>query len=241
MYPKKSEEFYEQKYRTEGEPWGYAKFAVEVLRHEFVINTAKALKPNYVRVLDVGCGKGHLTFRLNGLAAEVVGIDVSKTAVEKSALFAENLTSDKNATKFQFVTKNILTADFPNNHFDLILLCDGIEEWFSGDEEKMEALKNANKFLKPGGYAILSDYQKPHHFEYFISFINKSPLKVQKSFPLNDRLCYQFYSWLKMGANLKIVKQLFASRSIAKVLVKISSWLGKKGSKHICVVAQKAN
>lgn len=239
MVSNKSEEFYEQKYRNETEPWGYSGYAVEMLRYELIVKTAKSLKSNYTRVLDVGCSKGQLTFLLNGIAPEVIGIDVSKTAVNHAALNAKNSSSKDNPTKFIFAVKNILNADFPDNHFDLILLCDGIEEWFSDEKEKMAALRKTNQLLKPGGYAILSDYQKPQHFASFVNFITHSPLKVVKSFPLNDRLCYQFNSWFKMGEKLKIAKQLFANKTIAKGLMGISSLLGKNGSKHFCVVVQK--
>ncbi len=238
---KKSEEFYEQKYRNEKEPWGYTGFAVEILRHEFVVATAKKLKSNYSRILDVGCGKGRLTFLLNGLAPEVIGIDVSQTAVNLAELYKKDLKAKENFTQFNFAAKNILTADFPENYFDLILLCDGIEEWFEGDAEKMAALKKVNTLLMPGGYAILSDYQKPRHFDSFVKSISDSPLKVFKWLLLNDRFCYQFNSWFKKGENFKVVQWFYANRTIAKVLMRISSLFGKNGSKHICIVAQKVN
>jgi SAM-dependent methyltransferase len=236
---KTSEEFYEKKYQNEKEPWGYSEIAVEVLRHEFIVKTANEIKPKYKRILDVGCGKGQLTFLFNGLANEIVGVDVSQTAVNQASASAEKFTNDTNETKYEFAVDNILTPNFPENYFDLILLCDGIEEWFKDEREKTQALQNVHKLLMPGGYAILSDYQKPQHFASFVNFISQSPLIVVKSLCLNDRLCYQFNSWFKMFEKAEFVKWIYANKNFAKVLMRISSLFGVNGSKHFCVVAQK--
>jgi SAM-dependent methyltransferase len=236
---KKSSDFYEQKYLDEKEPWGYNRFAVEKLRHEFVVKTARILKTNYSRILDVGCGKGHLTFRFHGLSKEIIGMDISKTAVDKSSSFSQNNYPDNIHTQYSFVNSCILNVNFPENHFDLILLCDGISEWFSNEVDKINALKKAHDLLMPGGVVILSDYQKPANFEAYVNFISSSSLKIEKLLYHNDRLCYQFYSWFKKVENFRIIRMLFGSIILARLLMVISSLMGKNGSKHIFVIARK--
>jgi SAM-dependent methyltransferase len=235
----KSADFYEQKYLNEKEPWGYNKYAVEILRHKFVVQSALNLKTEYNRILDVGCGKGNLTFCLDGLSQEIVGMDISKTAIEKSLNFLQNNLSNKNTAQYRFVNSSILDISFPENHFDLILLCDGISEWFSDDKDKLSALQKTNDLLAPGGFVILSDYQKPGHFGIYVDFISGSSLKIEKLLFLNDRLCYQFYSWFKKIEEYRITKMVFGSIIIARLLMSISSLFGKNGSKHIFVIARK--
>ncbi len=240
----KNSEYFEQLYSREEEPWEYSKKAVEVLRHEFVVKTACSLKPNYSRILDVGCGKGRLTFLFNGLAPEILGIDVSKTAVQQAETYVNKLSQHGNPaiadnSRFHFSETNITNTSFPNNYFDLILLCDGLEGWHLSMNEKENVLAESFRLLMPGGFVILTDYLKHERFSAFEAIISNSPLKIVRSVYLNDRFAYQFNSWFKMGEKLKAVQWLFANKPIAKGLMKISSLFGKRGSKHFCVIATK--
>ncbi|TSA26238.1 MAG: class I SAM-dependent methyltransferase [Ignavibacteriales bacterium] len=240
----KNSEYFEQLYSSNEEPWEYSKKAVEVLRHEFVVKTACSLKPNYSRILDVGCGKGRLTFLFNGLAPEILGIDVSKTAVQQAETYVNKLSQHGNLAKadnsrFHFSETNITNSSFPANHFDLILLCDGLEGWHLSMNEKEKVLAESFRLLMPGGFVILTDYLKHERFSEFETIISNSPLKIVRSVYLNDRFAYQFNSWFKMGEKLKVVQWIFANKSLAKGLMKISSLFGKRGSKHFCVIATK--
>ncbi|MFA5804094.1 MAG: class I SAM-dependent methyltransferase [Melioribacteraceae bacterium] len=242
----KNSEYFEQLYYSNEEPWEYSKKAVEVLRHEFVVKTACSLKPNYSRILDVGCGKGRLTFLFNGLAPEILGIDVSKTAVQQAETYVNKLSQLENPvqadnSRFHFSETNITNSSFPANHFDLVLLCDGLEGWHLDKTEKEKVLTESFRLLVPGGFVILTDYLKHEHFSAFEAIISKSPLKIVRSVYLNDRFAYQFNSWFKMGEKLKVVQWIFANKILAKGLMKISSLFGKRGSKHICVIAAKTN
>lgn len=240
----KNSEYFEQLYLGEDEPWEYSKKAVEVLRHEFVVKTACSLKPNYSRILDVGCGKGKLTFLFNGFASEILGIDVSKTAVQQAKTYAEKLSHHGNLAKannsrFHFSEADITNISFPANHFDLVLLCDGLEGWHLSVNEKEKALAETFRILSPGGFVILTDYLKPESFSAFEEIVANSPLKIFRSVYLNDRFVYQFNSWFKIGEKLKAVQWLYANKTIAKGLMKISSLFGKRGSKHFCIIATK--
>ena len=240
----KNSEYFEQLYSREEEPWEYSKKAVEVLRHEFVVKTACSLKPNFSRILDVGCGKGQLTFLFNGLAPKIFGIDVSKTAVQQAESYANKLSQHGNPTKadnsqFHFLKTSITNTAFPDNYFDLILLCDGLEGWHLSMNEKEKVLAETFRLLMPGGFVILTDYQKPERLSAFEALVSNSPLKIVRSVYLNDRFAYQFNSWFKMGEELKIVQRLYANKAIAKGLMKISSFFGKRGSKHFSVIATK--
>jgi ubiquinone/menaquinone biosynthesis C-methylase UbiE len=240
MSKEKSEEFYEQKYKSESEPWEYSKKAVEVLRHDFILRTALFLKSGYTRILDVGCSKGQLTSLFRGMSPEIYGIDVSETALvfaKKSFDEAENKPGD--TCQYFFKKENITSLSFPENSFDLVLLCDGIFEWFMINENRIQALKETHRVLMKKGFVILSDYGNQKYFDEYLALVKASGLEVFATYRCNDRLCYQFNSWLKAVEKSIIARKLIESKLIARFLIKVSSLFGAKGSKHIFVVATK--
>ena len=235
----KSEEFYENKYQHENEPWEYSKKAVEILRHEFIVELADSLNIILLNTLDVGCGKGNLIFQLDGMSKLILGIDVSETALSQ-ARSKYQTSRAKFKSEYFFSKDNITSTSLPNNYFDLVLLCDGIKEWFDDDKKRITALKETSRIMKFGGVAIISDYQKAKNFDNYIKMISSSPLKIVNVVYFHDRLCYQFYSWFKAIEKNFIIKNLYKSRILAKVLIKISSLFGRKGAKHLFVVAIKS-
>ena len=240
MSKEKSEEFYEQKYKNESEPWEYSKKAVEVLRHDFTLRTALSLKSSYTKILDVGCIKGQLTFLFGGVSPEIYGIDVSETALayaKKS--FDEAKKKSGGSCQYFFEKENITSLSFPEKSFDLVLLCDGIFEWFINNENRLQALKETHRVLMKGGFVILCDYGNQKYFDEYLALVNASGLEVVSTYRFNDRLCYQFNSWLKAVEKNIIAQKLIESRLIARFLMKVSSLFGAKGSKHIFVVATK--
>lgn len=241
MNLEKSEEFYEQKYRSESEPWEYSKKAVEVLRHKFVLKTALSLKNGYTKILDVGCSKGQLTSLLHGLAPEIYGIDVSETALANAKKFVDSETEEYSeaACKYFFLKENINSLSFSENSFDLVLLCDGIFEWFSSNDSRLQALKETHRVLMKDGFAIICDYGNQKYFDDYLALVRASGLEVYAVYPFNDRLCYQFNSWLKAVEKNFLARMIIESKVVAHFLMKISSLSGMKGSKHIFVVATK--
>jgi len=240
MNKEKSEEFYEQKYKNESEPWEYSKKAVEVLRHEFIVKLALTLKKKYLRILDAGCSKGQLTSLFRGMSPEIYGIDVSETALayaKKS--FDEAKDKSGSSCQYFFKKENITSLSFPENSFDLVLLCDGIFEWFMNNENRLQALKETHRVLMKGGFVILSDYGNQKYFDEYLALIKASGLEVSATYRCNDRLCYQFNSWLKAVEKGIIARKLIENKLIARLLMKVSSLFGAKGSKHIFVVATK--
>ncbi|MBA4407177.1 hypothetical protein C0389_07885 [bacterium] len=240
MNKEKSEEFYEQKYKNESEPWEYSKKAVEVLRHDFTLRTVLSLKSSYTRVLDVGCSKGQLTALFRSISLEIYGIDVSETALayaKKS--FDESNSKNNFLHKYFFQKENITALTFSGDTFDLVLLCDGIFEWFMNYESRLQALKETYRVLMKNGFVILCDYGNQKYFDDYLALVNASGLEVVSTHRFNDRLCYQFNSWLKAAEKNILAQKLIESRLIARFLMKVSSMFGVNGSKHIFVVATK--
>ena len=105
-------------------------------RHLRTVDRLLGPKPGE-RILEVGCGRGHLTKRLRDLGADAVGIDANPHASE------------------QAVTEGVLTMDaaelaFDDDSFDKVVSVHAIEHIPPIDE----AFAEMSRVLKPGGHAL---------------------------------------------------------------------------------------
>jgi ubiquinone/menaquinone biosynthesis C-methylase UbiE len=73
------------------------------------------IDPTGLRVLEIGCGDGRLTWHYAGSAATVVGIDPSEESIAK----ARAAVPAKLAGRVRFEVKDVLELDEPASAFDL--------------------------------------------------------------------------------------------------------------------------
>jgi SAM-dependent methyltransferase len=234
---------FERLYATEREPWTYSERAAEVLRHDFLHKTVSGLRPHYRRILDVGCSVGQLTSRLVGLGPAVQGMDVSPTAVARARERCEAARrgyQDGTPTVFRFCVGSSVDPPFRDDAFDLILMCDGLHSWRLTPEEQARTLERAHRLLAPGGYVVLTDHLKPHHFRVILDRVRASPLEVVSVRYLHNRLWYSLERGLSRFRERQAVRALLASRSVARALGAVSRLAGKRGAKHLCIVARRA-
>jgi ubiquinone/menaquinone biosynthesis C-methylase UbiE len=88
------------------------------------------------RVLEVGCGSGHLTTRLANRGVDIVGIDANPNTIDVSG-------SDR------VLCMRAEALDFPDDEFDAIVSVHAIEHI----PELEDALAEMARVLKPGGRA----------------------------------------------------------------------------------------
>jgi SAM-dependent methyltransferase len=74
-----SEEFFERKYRADGDPWNFATSPYEQQRYEIILRAIDHRR--YRRALEPGCSVGVLTSRLASFCEEVAAFDISPSAV----------------------------------------------------------------------------------------------------------------------------------------------------------------
>jgi ubiquinone/menaquinone biosynthesis C-methylase UbiE len=103
------------------------------------------------RVLELGCGTGEyaLWYAANG-AKEVVGVDLS----DGSLALANKKKEEAKIQNVQFIKKNILELDFPDNSFDYVYSVGVLHH--TGDPYK--GFQHLCRVVKPDGLVIVSLY-----------------------------------------------------------------------------------
>ena len=103
------------------------------------------------RVLDMGCGYGEAATTLaRQFRCSVTAIDIS----DENITFARQLSVDKNVSHLiSFETRNLMTADFAERPFDLVLAEGGVLSFIS----RASGLAKASSWLLPRGWFAFSD------------------------------------------------------------------------------------
>jgi len=228
---KRQASFFEDLHRQESEPWSFSKRGVEVLRHEWVATTARALRPP--RVADIGCSFGQLTRRIAEFAPELLAIDVSATAVSVAKERCKPI-------RPHFVAGAAMALPVACGSIDLVIASDGIYSWNLDYGERAIALSELHRITRPGGHVLLTEHTRRERFPDFISEVEASGLEIESVNYLADRPWYQVESWFKAVQHLGIVDAARRSVTIARGFRALGRLLGPVASRHICVLARRA-
>ena len=113
---------------------------------------AATAAPKGGRVLDVGCGPGHLANRLardHGL--EVTGLDLDLMMIERARANAEPaVPAERRPT---FVVGGVAALPFPDASFDLVVSTLSMHHWADAKAGQVEI----GRVLRPGGRALVWD------------------------------------------------------------------------------------
>lgn len=114
-----------------------------VSRRRFAIEMTEAKVPTGGKILDVGCGTGHLAAELARRGYQTWGTDLSEAMIQYAR-------EHYDAERFQ--TADIEKLPFPDNTFDGIV-CLGVMEYLASDGP---ALREMRRVLKPGGHVVIT-------------------------------------------------------------------------------------
>lgn len=120
----------------------------DVHQREFEIETIKKFLNKDQRVLDLGCGNGFTTCKINHLVKEIVGIDFSPEMIERAK--REN---DIDGSNIKFIVGDARNLNL-DEKFDVIITqrCFiNILDW----EKQQESLKTVSSLLKEGGLYLM--------------------------------------------------------------------------------------
>lgn len=117
-------------------------------------------------ILDIGCGSGRMLRILKDFEIFYCGIDISSNQIN----YAKKEDTGK-IKKTEFIAKDILDANFDENSFDIIL-CIATFHHIKTKREKIALLKNIYKWLKPGGYLLMTNWNlfQNSYIKYIINF-----------------------------------------------------------------------
>jgi SAM-dependent methyltransferase len=248
---------FEEKYQREGEPWSYSDRAAEILRHQYVIETTERLaatmrgsdkidgvnsQSHRLRLLDLGCSNGQLTYRLGqafpAARAEIFSLDISPTAVE-TAQKAVQSRAESREGDFFFLAASATELPFAGCVFDIVVVSDGLHGWELPPELQRQVLAEVFRVLKPSGYALFTDYLHPKKYDELEAILRQSPLQVKAVEYLYDRFWYRFESFTRALHRFAPVRAALRSVAFAKLLKRFARLRGKYGSKHICIITQR--
>lgn len=227
---------FEQMHQVRTEPFDYSRSGAEILRHEFVFETARRLVPRPARLLDVGCSLGQLTVRLSALPEVLVAMDLSRAAIARARVALART----DGARLRFVVGSGTAMPFRAGRFDLVNICDGLHSWNLGPEERAAALAESCRVARPGGgYVLLTEYLRPERFAGFEREVRASPLEVAEVAYLYNRPWYQFRTWFKAVRHRAWVRSVLGSVTLARLLRALARPFGPRASRHICIVARR--
>lgn len=114
---------------------------------QFISNLVDALTLNHGdRVLDMGCGAGRHSIKLNKLGFDVTGIDLSAANIAKA--------SESQKAGLQFIQHDMRNP-LPGKTFDAIFNLFTSFGYFDSPHENMRVLEAAHRMLTPEGIFVL--------------------------------------------------------------------------------------
>lgn len=131
----------------------YLNSAVHAQGSEFALLQAEVAGRSDARVLDLGCGAGHVSFQVAPLVGEVVAYDLSAqmlAVVDKAAV-------ERGLNNLRTVHGAAESLPFADGEFDFVFSRYSAHHW----SDLAVALREVRRVLKPGGVAAFIDVASP--------------------------------------------------------------------------------
>jgi SAM-dependent methyltransferase len=119
--------------------------------------------PAGARVLEVGCGPGHLSIRLarhHGL--EVTGLDLDPAMITRARANTDRPATDDQHQP-EFLVGDVAALAFPDRSFDLVVSTLSMHHW----ADPAAGLAEIGRVLRPGARSLIWDFRpgvRPHLF-----------------------------------------------------------------------------
>jgi SAM-dependent methyltransferase len=138
-----------------------------------------AVAPDGARVLEVGCGPGHLSIQLarqHGL--DVSGLDLDPAMIERARANADRA-GEGDERRPSFLVGDVASLPFPDGSFDLVVSTMSMHHW----ADPTAGLAEINRVLRPGARALIWDFRpgvRPFHavLPDVVEHTHGSPLRV---------------------------------------------------------------
>jgi SAM-dependent methyltransferase len=145
--------------------------------------------PDGARVLEVGCGPGHLSTRLaHHHGFDVTGLDLDPAMIARAQANADR-PRNGDQRRPSFLVGNVASLAFPDGSFDLVVSTLSMHHW----ADPTAGLAEIGRVLRPGGRALIWDFRpgvRPHlfgprhvHIPDPLHHTRSSPLRVVNATP----------------------------------------------------------
>lgn len=139
-----------------GDPVGYDSMSRVLLSslYQGIAADIAATAPRGARVLEVGCGPGHLSIRLareHGL--DVTGLDLDPAMIERARANGDRIGPDDIGRRPSFLAGDVASLPFPDGSFELVVSTFSMHHW----THPPAGLAEIGRVLRPGGRALVWD------------------------------------------------------------------------------------
>jgi 2-polyprenyl-3-methyl-5-hydroxy-6-metoxy-1,4-benzoquinol methylase len=142
-----SEEFFERKYREDGDPWNFATSQYEQQRYDIILRSINHRR--YRRALEPGCSVGVFSSGLASFCDEVEAFDIAPSAVAVARERCRELTNVR-------LSSAALSEYRIGGKFDLIVLSE-IGYYFNVSELRRISIRLVSHLL-PGGVIVAAHW-----------------------------------------------------------------------------------
>jgi SAM-dependent methyltransferase len=140
----------------------FSRFLLGQLYRRIAADVA-AVAPDGARVLEVGCGPGHLSVQLAGQhRLEVTGLDLDPAMIARAAANIDRA-ANRGGRRPSFLVGDVAALAFPDRSFDLVVSTLSMHHW----ADPTAALAEIGRVLRPGARALIWDFRpgvRPHLF-----------------------------------------------------------------------------
>ena len=137
-----------------------------------IVATSEVTAPEGARVLEVGCGPGHLSVRLarrHGL--DVTGLDLDPAMIERARANADGAVGGEER-RLSFLVGDVASMPFPDETFDLVVSTMSMHHW----ADPAAGLAEIYRVLRPGARALVWDFRPG-----FVPFHGRMPDPVEQT------------------------------------------------------------
>jgi SAM-dependent methyltransferase len=113
-----------------------------------------AVAPDGARVLEVGCGPGHLATRLAHHGFDVTGLDLDPAMIARARANTYRAVN-RGGRQPSFLVGDVAALAFPDRSFDLVVSTLSMHHW----ADPAAGLAEIGRVLRPGGRALIWDFR----------------------------------------------------------------------------------
>jgi 2-polyprenyl-3-methyl-5-hydroxy-6-metoxy-1,4-benzoquinol methylase len=191
---------------------------------ELAQEAISSMQPVIPRILDLGCGQGHITKELLKKfgSTELSGLDYSLSAIEYAHDHFQGI---------DFAVGDAYEAPYSKEYFDLIV-CNNLWEHVP---DPIRLLTKIDVILKPGGYIIMSTPSR-YHIENLLRILKGKPVTFMSAHHITEYTVGQVIEQFTYGG---FQVERILSRPISKGSLEIelarrffNIWISLVGSHH---------